>query len=257
MTEPVVLDSHDRVAVLSLNRPEVLNAIDAVLQDALARRLDLLEDDADVDAVVITGRGRAFAAGADINQLRQYTAHDGIEGRMQRLYDRVEAMAKPTIAAVNGYALGGGCELAMACDIRIGSTAARFGLPETMLGILPGAGGTQRLSRLVGQGRALDMVLTGRRLSAEEALAYGLVTEVHPPEDLMDRALQIATAVAGRGPLATRLATSVIRSGGDIDLATGLLIERLAQAVLYGDAQSQEGATAFIEKRPARFRGSR
>lgn len=246
----------DRIAVVTVNRPEVRNALNYGVLDAIEAALDAFEQREDVDAVVFTGTGeKAFVAGADISQLVRYTLQDGLRARMQRLYDRIQDLELPTIAAVNGVALGGGNELAMSCDIRIAAANARFGLPETNLGILPGAGGTQRLSRLVGLGRAQEMILTGRIIDAEEALRIGLVTSVVPSEELMDTAHATARTILAKGPLAVRLAKLVVRNGAETDQRTGLLLERLAQSLLYASDEKAEGASAFLEKRPARFRG--
>jgi enoyl-CoA hydratase len=246
----------DRVAVVSLSRPEVLNALNDRLIAELREVLTRLADDDAVGAVVLTGAGeKAFAAGADIGEVSRYTLHTALDSEMQRAFDAVEDFPKPTIAAVNGVALGGGCELAMACHIRIASSGARFGLPETALGVLPGAGGTQRLARLVGAGRAVELILTGRMLDAAEAREIGLVTAVVPPDELAGAARAIADQILARGPLAVRLATLVVRAGMDADQRTGQVVERLAQALLYTTADKQEGAAAFLEKRPAAFRG--
>ena len=175
---------------------------------------------------------------------------------MQRLFDEIEAFEKPTIAAVNGFALGGGCELAMACDIRIATENARFGLPETNLSVLPGAGGTQRLARLVGTGRAIELILTGRFLDAAEARATGLVTAVVPAPELLAEVRAIADRILAKGPLAVRLAKLVVRAGMDADQRTGLIVERLAQALLYTTDDKREGAAAFLDKRPPSFQGS-
>lgn len=245
------VDVSDRIALVTLNRPEVRNAINAQVQADLRSALDEFREDDSVGVVVITGAGeKAFAAGADIAQLQHYDLHTGLASSMQRLFDEVEAYPKPTIAAVNGYALGGGCELAMACDIRIASTSARFGLPETNLSVLPGAGGTQRMARLVGVGRAIDLVLTGDMLTASEALTAGLVTRVAEPEELLAAARAVAASILAKGPLAVRLATTVIRTGMDADRRTGLVVEQLAQSLLYTTADKQEGAAAFLAKRP-------
>jgi len=175
---------------------------------------------------------------------------------MQGVYDEIEAYEKPTIAAVNGPALGGGCELAIACDIRIASGNARFGLPEVTLAIIPGAGGTQRLSRLVGKGRAIELILTGRIIDAEEAHRIGLVTQVAgDDENLMEKVRTMAATILSRGPLAVRLAKLAVQTGFETDQKTGLVIERLAQAVLFGTEDKREGTTAFLEKREPRFRG--
>lgn len=252
----VLVEVADTIAVLTINRPEARNAMNrATLADLLSALDDLAADDA-VGAVVITGAGdKAFVAGADITQLRHYDLSTGLEAAMQRGFDRVEAFPKPTIAAVNGFALGGGCELALACDIRIASSTARFGLPETNLSIVPGAGGTQRLARVVGTGRALEMILTGRFVDAARAEIYGLVTDVVAPEELLEKAHEVAAAVLAKGPVAVRLAKLVVRAGADVDLRTGLLLEQLAQTVLFGTADKAEGTAAFVEKRPPRFQG--
>ncbi|MEX5295341.1 enoyl-CoA hydratase-related protein [Kocuria sp. CPCC 205268] len=254
-TDTVLAELRGSVAVLTVNRPEVRNALNAGVLDGIETALDTLERREDVGAVVLTGAGeKAFVAGADISQLIGYTLRDGLRARMQRLYDRIQDLELPTIAAVNGFALGGGNELAMSCDIRVAAAGARFGLPETNLGILPGAGGTQRLSRLVGLGRAQEMILTGRIIDAEEALRIGLVTSVVPAEELMDTALATAGTILAKGPLAVRLAKLVVRNGAETDQRTGLLLERLAQSLLYAADEKAEGANAFLEKRPARFR---
>jgi enoyl-CoA hydratase/carnithine racemase len=252
--ETLLTDVSDGVAVFTLNRPEVRNAINRQVQSDLRAALGEARDDDKVGAIVFTGAGdRAFAAGADIAQLRNYSLHTGLASEMGRLYDEIEAFEKPTIAAVNGYALGGGCELAMACDIRIASATAKFGLPETMLSVLPGAGGTQRMARLVGVGRAIELILTGRMLDAAEALSAGLVTAI--AEDPVVAARDTAQQILARGPLAVQLAKVVIRTGMDADQRTGLVVERLAQALLYTTADKREGAEAFLAKRPAEFTG--
>jgi enoyl-CoA hydratase/carnithine racemase len=254
--ETLLVDVADGVAVVTINRPEVRNAVSRQVQRDLRDALAQLRVDDTVGAVVITGAGdRAFVAGADIAQLKDYTLHTGLAAEMQRLFDEVEAFEKPTIAAVNGYALGGGCELAMACDIRIAAETARFGLPETNLSVLPGAGGTQRLARLVGTGRAIEMVLTGRLVAADEALRSGLVTDVAPGERLLNRARETAAQILAKGPLAIRLAKLVIRTGMDADQRTGLVVEQLAQTLLYTTDDKREGAAAFLDKRTPSFQG--
>lgn len=254
--ETLLVEVSDRVAVITLNRPEVRNAINAQVQTDLRTALDDLRGDDSVGAVVLTGAGeKAFAAGADIGQLRNYDLHTGLASSMQRLYDEVEAYELPTIAAVNGYALGGGCELAMACDIRVAAGTARFGLPETNLSVLPGAGGTQRLARLVGVGRAIDLILTGDMLGADEALAAGLVTRVTAPSALLATAHEVARSILAKGPLAVRLAKTVIRTGMDADRRTGLVVEQLAQSLLYTTDDKREGAEAFLAKRAPEWSG--
>ena len=254
--ETILVDTEDRVAVITLNRPDVRNAINAQVQTDLRAALADLRDDETVGVVVITGAGdRAFAAGADIGQLQHYDLHTGLTSSMQRLYDELEAFEKPTIAAVNGYALGGGCELAMACDLRIAAATARFGLPETNLSVLPGAGGTQRMSRLVGVGLAIDLILTGRMIDAGEALSAGLVTRVTEPDQLLATAREVAAAILAKGPLAVRLAKLVIRTGMDADRRTGLVVEQLAQSLLYTTADKREGAESFLAKRTPEWIG--
>jgi enoyl-CoA hydratase len=254
--ETLTVEVADRVAVVTLTRPEVRNALNARLMGELQQVLAGLADDDAVGAVVVTGAGeKAFAAGADLGEVSRYTARTALDSEMQRVFDAVEDFPKPTIAAVNGVALGGGCELAMACDIRIAASSARFALPETALGLLPGAGGTQRLGRLVGTGRAVELILTGRLVDATEAREIGLVTSVVPPEDLAAAARRTAEQILARGPLAVRLAKLVVRAGMDADQRTGQVVERLAQALLYTTEDKQEGTAAFLEKRPATFHG--
>jgi enoyl-CoA hydratase/carnithine racemase len=255
-TGTVTVEVADGLAVVTIRRPEVHNALSAQVLADLGSALSALRDDEEVGVVVFTGAGdRAFAAGADIGEVRDYTLQTGLDAQIQRLFDEVEAFPKPTVAAVNGVALGGGCELAMACDIRIAAETARFGLPETALAVLPGAGGTQRLARLVGTGRAVEMILTGRTVDAEEARQMGLVTAVVPGPQLMAEARRVADLVLAKGPLAVRLAKLVIRTGMDADQRTGQVVERLAQALLYTTADKQEGTTAFLDKRAPEFRG--
>ena len=255
--ETLTVDVTDRLALVTITRPEVRNALSrqvlAELRDALAE----LRDRDDVGLVAITGAGeKAFVAGADIAQLRHYDLHTGLDAEMQRTFDTVEAFPKPTVAAVNGFALGGGCELAMACDIRIASQNARFGLPETTLSVLPGAGGTQRLARLVGTGRAIEMILTGRFVDAAEAHAIGLITAVVPAQGLRAELRRLADQILAKGPLAVRLAKLVVRAGMDADQRTGQVVEQLAQALLYTTADKAEGASAFLEKRLPAFKGA-
>jgi len=243
-------------AVVTINRPQVRNALSRQVLGELGQALDLLRADEAVGAVVLTGAGeRAFVAGADIGQLKEYTLATGLDAAMQRLFDTVEAFEKPTIAAVNGFALGGGCELAMACDIRIAADTARFGLPELSLSVLPGAGGTLRLARLVGVGRAIEIILNGRLVPAAEAREIGLVTSVVPPDQLLGAAMATAGQILAKGPLAVRLAKLVVRAGMDADQRTGQVVERLAQALLYTTEDKREGASAFLAKRSPEFRG--
>jgi enoyl-CoA hydratase/carnithine racemase len=255
--ETLTVEVDDRLAVVTVDRPEVRNALSRQLLAELRDVLADLRDRDDVGLVAFTGAGeKAFVAGADISQLRHYDLHTGLAAEMQRTFDVVEAFPKPTVAAVNGFALGGGCELAMACDIRIASENARFGLPETTLSVLPGAGGTQRLARLVGTGRAIEMILTGRFVDAAEAHAIGLVTAVVPADGLPGELRRLADQILAKGPLAVRLAKLVVRAGMDADQRTGQVIEQLAQALLYTTTDKAEGTSAFLEKRSPEFKGA-
>ncbi|WP_281658575.1 enoyl-CoA hydratase-related protein [Halobacillus sp. Cin3] len=247
----------DRLAYIVINRPEVRNALSQAVLDEIEDALGRAEGDDDVGVVIFTGQGeKAFAAGADIQQLTEAEAVDALKsGDMQQLYDKIEAYQKPTIAMVNGFALGGGCELAMCCDIRIASIHASFGLPELSLSIIPGAGGTQRLTRLVGKGKALEMILTGKRISAEEALAIGLVTKVVTPERLRTEVEDTCASILAKGPLAVQLAKLSVHMGAETDMKTALMLERLSQAVLFNSEDKNEGARAFLEKRKPSFEG--
>ena len=254
--ETLAVEVDDRLAVVTVDRPEVRNALSRQVLAELRDVLTVLRERDDVGLVAFTGAGeKAFVAGADIGQLQTYDLHTGLDAALQRAFDEIEAFPKPTVAAVNGFALGGGCELAMACDIRIASENARFGLPETTLSVLPGAGGTQRLARLVGTGRAIEMILTGRFVDAAEAHAIGLVTAVVPADALAGELRRLADQILAKGPLAVRLAKLVVRAGMDADQRTGQVVEQLAQALLYTTADKAEGASAFLEKRRPAFKG--
>jgi len=241
---------------LRVNRPEVRNALDlATVREMTAAIAGLSADDA-VGAIVITGAGSAvFVSGADINDIRARTRTDGLAAINSTLFAAIDKCPKVTIAAVNGLALGGGCELALACDLRIAAAHAKFGQPEVGLGIIPGAGATQRLPRIVGLGRAKHLILTGDAIDAPTALEWGLVSSVVPAEELAAQALALAERVLARGPLAIRLAKLALNASARVDLDSGLLIETLAQAICFESADKQEGTTAFLEKRPARFTG--
>ena len=247
---------HGRVAVLRVNRPEVRNALDLATVREMTAAVAALSSDAAVGALVITGAGdRVFVSGADINDIRARRRDDGLAAINSSLFAAIDACPKVTIAAVNGLALGGGCELALACDLRIAVDRAQFGQPEVALGIIPGAGATQRLPRIIGLGRAKHLVLTGDAIDAQTALQWGLVSAVVAPGDLLPSALALAERVLSRGPLAIRLAKMALNASARVDLDSGLLIETLAQAICFESEDKQEGTSAFLEKRPPQFKG--
>lgn len=250
----VLREDRDGICVLTINRPEALNAMNRPVQERLNERLDEIEFDDDVDVIIITGSGeKSFVAGADIQELNRRLPYDALLSYMQRLFARIESFSKPTIAAVNGFAFGGGCELSTVCDVRMASTNALFALPETGLGVLPGAGGTQRVAKFVSLGIAMDMIISGRRLTGEEALRWGLVSELVEPEELMDAAMKKAKQIQSKGPIGVKLAKQVVQAGYKSDQETGLLLERLAMAVAYSTEEKAEGTAAFIEKRKPDF----
>jgi enoyl-CoA hydratase len=251
----LILEVADRVATLTVNRPEARHALDAATVEEFHRAL------ADVRSqrcavLILTGAGdKAFVSGADIRTIRERGRDDALASINSGLMAAVEAHEAVTIAAVNGYALGGGCELALACDLRIAAENAVFGLPEPSLGIIPGAGGTQRLPRIVGLGRAKEMVLTGARWDARRALEVGLVSEVVPLPRLLDAAREMAGRVLELGPLAVRLAKRALNASAEMPLRAGLLYESALQAITFESGDKTEGTTAFLEKRKARFKG--
>lgn len=249
------IDVEGGILVAAVDRPETRNALDRGAQQDMRRLLEAAHDDPDVRGVIFTGSGTVFVSGADIAQLQQRDLFSGLQGEMQRLFRDLQSFEKPTLAAINGHALGGGLELALACDIRVAATGAKLGLPETGLGVLPGAGGTQRLARHVGVGRAVEMILTGRLLTAEEAQRVGLIAETSAPEKLLPRASEIMGIVLSKAPLALRLAKMITRSALDVDENTGLMIERLSQALLYTTDDKREGTQAFLERRKPDFTG--
>ena len=249
-------DVSESIATLIIDRPEVRNALDLDTVAAVREALGRLETDASVGVVIITGAGEsAFVSGADINDIRERGRDEGLAGINSSLFAEIERFPRPTIAAVNGYAFGGGCELALACDIRIASDTAKFGQPELGLGIIPGAGATQRLPRLVGMGRAKYMILTGDVIDAKQALEIGLVSAIAPAGQLQLRARELAKKILRQGPLAARLAKIALNASARVDMDSGLLIETLAQALCYSSEDKREGTTAFLEKRKAKFTG--
>jgi enoyl-CoA hydratase len=255
---PVDMERRGAVAVLTLNRPERLNTLSPDMLEDLEARADEVSADEEVRAVVITGAGeKAFSAGADISVVRDAAPLDArrFAGLGHRVLDRVAALRMPVIAAVNGYALGGGCELALACDLRVASSRARLGLPEVTLGIFPGWGGTQRLPLMTTPAFAKDMIFTGRHVPAEEALAAGLVNRVHPPEELLEAAVGLAEEIAGRAGWAVAAAKAMVDAALGDDLRSHLARELDLFALAFATEDQKEGMAAFLEKREARFRG--
>ena len=246
----VTLEQKGPIGLTTMNRPEALNALnDQVIRD-LDTVLDQVEAQEDILVAVITGSGRSFVAGADIGQMSELTAAQAKEFGVlgNRVFLKLEQLTKPTIAAVNGFALGGGCELAMACDIRIASEKAKFGQPETGLGITPGFGGTQRLPRIVGASRAMELILTAKTISAAQAREIGLVSEVYPPEELMDRALELANAIAANAQVAVRQSKAAIRRGLQTDMATGAAFESEAFGLCFSTQDQKDAMNAFVNK---------
>lgn len=251
-------DAEAGVLVITLNRPKVLNALNAALLGELRTAIEAAAVDASVRAIVLTGSGdKSFVAGADINELAVQTPVGGRDHARhgQALFDRIERLGKPVIAAVNGFALGGGCELAMACTIRIASDAAKFGQPEVNLGLIPGYAGSQRLPRLVGRGRAQELLLLGDIIDAQEAFRIGLVNRVVPAAELMSLAKNLATKLAAKAPIAVRYILDAVASGLDMPFAEGQDHEATLFGLVSTTEDMREGTGAFLEKRKAQFKG--
>ena len=250
------IDITDSIGTLTVDRPAVKNALNLETVNEIHRALDELAVDEAVGVLIITGGGEtSFVSGADINDIRARTRDEGLAAINSSLFAKIDKFPKPVIAAVNGFALGGGCELALACDIRVAADTAKFGQPELGLGIIPGAGATQRLPRIVGLGWAKHLVLSGDIIDAKQALEIGLVTAVMPAAQLQLRAREQAKKILRQGPLAARLAKLSLNASARVDLDSGLLIETLAQALCYSSEDKMEGTTAFLEKRKPKFTG--
>ncbi|HUZ13522.1 MAG TPA: enoyl-CoA hydratase [Caulobacteraceae bacterium] len=252
----LIVEAHEAVTLIRLNRPEALNALNGALMDELAAALDAAEADPGVRAMVITGSERAFAAGADIKEMAPKSyAEVFSEDFITRNWERTARCRKPVIAAVAGFALGGGCELAMMCDFIIAAENARFGQPEINLGVTPGAGGTQRLTRFVGKSKAMEMILTGRMMDAAEAERSGLVSRIVPLAELIPNALDTAAKIAALSPLAVMMAKEMVDAAYETPLSQGVRLERRLFHSLFAFEDQKEGMAAFVEKRPARFKG--
>jgi enoyl-CoA hydratase len=257
MYENIILDRRERVAVLTINRPDKLNALNVATRDDIDAALDEIRADDAIRVLVVTGAGeKAFIAGADITEFAGRTAHQQ-RAAMQamRVFNQIEEFPKPVIAAINGFCLGGGCELALACDLRIASERAKLGQPEINLGIIPGGGGTQRLTRLVGEGKAMELILTGKIISAQEALAIGLVNEVVSPEALDDRVMELAAQMTHKSPIALQAAKEAVKTAARTNLREGLDREIDLFTLCFASEDKEEGVRAFIEKRKPEFKG--
>jgi enoyl-CoA hydratase/carnithine racemase len=254
----VLYEKKDAIAYVTVNRPKVLNALNTPTWADLRTAFEDARNDTAVHGVILTGAGnKAFIAGADISELSKATALDAERSSRfgQEVLDLIENLGKPVIAAVNGFALGGGCETAMACTIRVAVDTARFGQPEVILGLLPGGGGTQRLPRLVGKGRALQLILSAEMISAQEAFRIGLVNEIVPAADLLTRAEAILKKIAGNAPIAVKLALTAVNKGLETSQDEGLLLEASYFGLCAGTEDKKEGTSAFLEKRAPQFRG--
>lgn len=255
--QTLLLDIADRVATVTINRPDKLNALNAQAKAELREVMTSLKNDPAVDVVIITGAGeKAFVAGTDIRELTELNGETGKEfsAKGQEVFDLIENLGKPVIAAINGYALGGGCELALACHLRVASENARFGQPEVNLGIIPGYGGTQRLARLIGRGRAMEMILTGDQIDAQEAHRIGLVNKVVPAGELMTTARSLARTIASKGQIAIRMALKAVNMTQETTLSDGQQLEASLFGVCCGTEDFKEGTRAFLEKRKPAFR---
>lgn len=256
MYENILFEKKDGVAYLTLNRPDQLNALNSAVLKELDDALAAIDGDAEIRVLVVRGAGeKALAAGADITEMQSMEAEAGMAfGAFgQKVFAKIEALRQPSIAMIPGFALGGGCELALACDIRIASEKARFGQPEVGLGITAGFGGTQRLPRLVGTGIAKELIYTGRQVKADEAKAIGLVNKVVPAESLLDEAKAMLAVITAKAPMAIRYSKVAINRGMDVDLRAGLELEKDLAAITFGTEDKQEGMDAFLAKRPAEF----
>jgi enoyl-CoA hydratase len=251
--ETILVETQGRVGVIRLNRPQALNALNSQLAGELAAAIDAFEADAGIGCMVITGSEKAFAAGADIKEMAQKTYMDAFYGDFAASWDRAARARKPVVAAVAGFALGGGCELAMQCDLIIAADNAKFGQPEIKLGIIPGIGGTQRLTHAVGKAKAMDMILTGRMMDAAEAERSGLVARVVPLAELMSETMKVAETIAAMSLPSTMLAKEAVNRALEVSLAEGVRFERRVFHSLFATADQKEGMGAFVEKRPAKF----
>ena len=252
----IKVEREQNILIITMNKPKAMNALNNDTLSELLEVIRFLEEEREILGVILTGEGKAFVAGADISQMKDYGAEEGktYANFAQKIFNKLEDLEKPVIAAINGYALGGGCELAMSCDLRIASDKAVFGQPEVNLGVIPCFGGTQRLSRLIGAGRAKDLIYTGRLIQADEALTMGLVNKVVEAENLIDEAKKMMNLILEKAPIAVRYAKVAINSGLDLDLDNALELEKDLAALSFASEDKKEGMYAFLEKRKAEFK---
>ena len=254
--QKLIIEKQERIGVLKINQPQALNALNAEILKELGQAFDELAADEEVDVVILTGEGRAFVAGTDIAEMSVMKAAEGKKFAQfgSAVFRKIELMEKPVIAAVNGFALGGGCELAMACDIRIASSKAKFGHPEVGLGIIPGFSGTQRLPRLIGVGKAKELIYTAAVIPAEEACRIGLVNKVVEPEELMNESMAMARTIASKAQLAVRYSKEAINRGTETDIDTGIDVENCLFGLCFATQDQKEGMDAFLWKRNPEFK---
>ena len=252
--ENILVETHGRVGLVRLNRPKALNALNAALIEDLNAALEAFERDSGIGAIVLTGSEKAFAAGADIKEMQDKSFTDAFLGDFVSRWENITRVRKPIVAAVAGFALGGGCELAMMCDFILAADSAKFGQPEIKLGVIPGVGGTQRLTRFVGKSKAMDMILTGRMMDAAEAERSGLVSRIFPAAELVAKALEVAAGIAALGAAAVYAAKESVNRAYETTLAEGVRFERRIFHGLFATEDQKEGMRAFVEKRPAQFK---
>src|SRR5688572_27649532 len=253
--ELILTETHGQVGLITINRPQAMNALNNQLMRELMDALDAFDKNDAIGAMVIAGNEKAFAAGADIKEMADRTIEQMMDRDHVAVFGRIRTIRKPVIAAVSGWALGAGCEVALSCDMIVASESAKFGQPEINIGVMPGAGGTQRLTRAVGKAIAMEMILNDRRLTAEEALHYGLVNRVVPVERYLEEAIRLAAEIADRAPVAVMLAKEAINQSFETALSDGLFLERRLFAMLFATEDQKEGMNAFIEKRAAQWKG--
>jgi enoyl-CoA hydratase len=253
--EFILVHREEPIAILQIHRPQQLNALNSRMMEELTNALEELDNDPAIRCMIITGNERAFGAGADIKDMAEATPVEMLQRNWIGYWDRIKKVSKPVLAAVSGYAFGGGCELAMACDLIVASESAQFAQPEINLGVMPGAGGTQRLTRALGKSKAMEMVLTGRAISAREAEARGLVARVYPTEVYLGEAKKLAREIASKAPIAVRLAKESVNKAFESSLSDGLDYERKLFYFLFGTEDGHEGMEAFVEKRKAEWKG--